>query len=240
MEPETSVLTTNETTTIATTKATKSAISSKRSFQPRNDEDMMGLFEIAIPQMLKYNYTFPWIKTEEIKDKVEYFDEIYMLRTKTAGVRMPISKELQKIFDEINDTIEHYKDYLKEDHGRLEYKMYFAQSGIEKTSRGMKLPSDRDKTIKAVDKLIVSIEKYGYGSRKYGTEYWTDIRTRIFALVGQSKGAAGSISRQVLTKNELRIELRIIQGALANLIKAYHPKDWETVLREFGFLREGF
>lgn len=61
---------------------------------------------------------------------------------------------------------------------------------------------------------------------------WPPIEVECKKLVAQRRKTEGEASGEVSKKNVLK--------SLINLIKAHYPETYKSVLREFGFQKEGY
>ena len=84
------------------------------------------------------------------------------------------------------------------------------------------------------------MDAHGYNGRKFGKAYWTPIEVEYKKLVAQRRKTEGTASGEVGKKNVQEKPLRKVLKALVNLIKANYPDTYKSVLREFGFQKEGY
>ena len=154
--------------------------------------------------------------------------------------RSPVARRLRELDVMIDKSLGHVKAYLAEDHEGDADEAYYDEFGIKTEGRNQRLPKSRPARAKALTKLLAALDAHGYDGRKYGKAYWSPIEAEYKTLVAQRRKTEGEASGEVGKKNVQEKPLRKVLKALINLIKANYPDTYKSVLREFGFQKEGY
>ena len=91
-----------------------------------------------------------------------------------------------------------------------------------------------------LDIIIAAIASEGFGAKKYGTTFWTQMKTDYTAQWKKANTTDGIVSTDVGNKNQLKEELTEALESIINLIKANYPKTWEGELRNWGYLKGNY
>ncbi len=154
--------------------------------------------------------------------------------------RSPVANRLRELDKMIEKSLNFVRAYLAEDHEGDADEAYYDEFGIVTEGRNHRLPSGRKPRAKSLTKLLAALDAHGYNDRKYGKAYWTPIEAEYKTLVAQRRKTEGEASGEVGKKNVQEKPLRKVLKALINLIKANYPDTYKSVLREFGFQKEGY
>jgi hypothetical protein len=152
----------------------------------------------------------------------------------------PNAEAFEKMDDIINKNLRYVKAYLAEDHESDQGKSLYKEFGIGRVGKNWALPIAQGARAMALGKLLKALVKYGYGTRKYGTDFWQPIHDKYAPLVAESGEDRGGASAAVGVKNAQEEPLREMLRALIHLIRANYPdeKTYRGVLRVFGFQKE--
>lgn len=154
--------------------------------------------------------------------------------------RSPQARRLRELDKTIDKGVTLVKGYLAEDHEDDADEAYYDEFGLKTEGRNKRLPSARPARAKALAKLVKAIGAHGYDDRKYGKAFWTPIAKEYTDLVGKRTQTEGAASAETGKKNQQEKPLRKVLKALISLIKAHYPDTYKSVLREFGFQKEGY
>ena len=154
--------------------------------------------------------------------------------------RGPQAQRLRTLDAQIDKAVGFVKSYLAEDHDGDADEAYYDQFGIKAEGRNQRLPSARPARAKALAKLVAAIHAHGYDARKYGKAFWTPIAQEYAELVGKRTKTESAAAGETGKKNVQEKPLRKVLKALISLIKAHYPDTYKSVLREFGFQKEGY
>jgi hypothetical protein len=168
-----------------------------------------------------------------------YFDS---LTTTDAAddERSPQARRLRELDVMVNKGVVIVRGYLAEDHPDDADEAFYDEFGITTEGESKRLPKKRPARAKALAKLLLAISAHGYDDRKYGKKYWAPIEKEYRELVAKRRQTEGTASGEVGQKNVQEKPLRKVLKALINLIKAHYPDTYKSVLREFGFQKEGY
>jgi hypothetical protein len=154
--------------------------------------------------------------------------------------RGPAARRLRELDVLVNKGVVIVRSYLAEDHDDDADEAFYDEFGIVTEGESKRLPKKRPARAKALKKLLVAIAAHKYDDRKHGKAYWTPIEKEYRELVEKRRQTESDSSGEVGKKNEQEKPLRKVLKALINLIKAHYPDTYKSVLREFGFQKEGY
>lgn len=154
--------------------------------------------------------------------------------------RSPAANRLRELDKMVDKGLTFVKGYLAEDHDADADESFYDEFGIKAEGKNQRLPKARPARAKALKKLLAALTAHGYDGRKYGKAYWTPIEKEYRELVAKRRQTESDASGEVGKKNEQEKPLRKVLKALINLIKAHYPDTYKSVLREFGFQKEGY
>ena len=147
--------------------------------------------------------------------------------------------ELRQLDTKINNSIKYLKGYLDEKYDTdAQVVAKYGQFGIDKIGSVYKMPTDRNARRSALGKIVAALAAEGFGTKKYGTAYWTPIITQYNALCSQAVTTDGAVSVQVGNKTAYKKQIRQALSALHALIKIQNPDNYKAVLRSWGFQKE--
>ena len=115
---------------------------------------------------------------------------------------------------------------------------HYADFGLEKKGSAWKLPTDQQRLISALATIKTSIVSYNFGSKKFGTTFWTKLETDYTQAVANSITNDGAASTTVSSKEILKARIITNLTALRYLIRANYMQTYNGVLRDFGFQKE--
>lgn len=188
----------------------------------------------TVPALTLLHITQPVFET-----KVILFNKTLADKQQASGNISPIASQLAEKDELINKGISGIKGYLKD---KYEEKAtsYYALFGIVKKGSRYVLPEDRDKREDALELIVNAIASEGFGSKKYGTSFWTQLKADYSALLTKANSNTGKVSTGVGTKNSLREELEEVVECIRHLIMANYPKNRDAELRNWGFVKEKY
>lgn len=168
-----------------------------------------------------------------------YFDS---LDTADAAddTRSPQARRLRELDQQTDKALNFVKGYLAEDYEGDADEAYYDEFGIKAEGKNQRLPGARPARAKALAKLVKAVHNHGYDDRKYGKAFWTSIAKEYAQLVEDRTTTEGTASAETGKKNVQEKPLRKVLKALISLIKAHYPDTYKSVLREFGFQKEGY
>jgi hypothetical protein len=212
----------------------------KKGKLPSKDNDLGGLGRKVNKKWKTMSaITLLYITQAEFEGKVNLFESTLNSRQTTGGKRSPLTVQLKNKDAEIGQGISGIKTYLKDKYEK-DAISYYSLFGIEKNGKDYRLPIDRDKRKNLLDIIIDAIATEGFGSKKYGTAFWTQMKTDYTKLLKEASDSDGSVSSDVGKKDVLKEEITEVLESIIYLIKGNYPKTWEAELRNWGFLKEHY
>jgi hypothetical protein len=229
----------SETTGASSTPITPKKVN-KKSKLPNKDNDFGALAKSANAKWKTMPaITLMYITQAQFEAKVNLFASTLGNRQTTGGKRSPLTVQLKNKDTLINKGLSGIKTYLKDKY-EGDAISYYASFGIVKMGKNYKLPDDRDKRKDVLDIIITAIATEGFGSEKYGTTFWTQMKTDYTKLLKDASDSDSSVSSDVGKKTVLKDEIEEVLNSIIYLIKGNYPKTWEAELRNWGFLKEHF
>jgi len=214
--------------------------SKRKQSTPTNDGDMLAVLTSQLQQWDENRFRVEWMTKERLQTITDAFTEQLNSRNRTGASRGAISKELSKLDEEIDVSIEFVKNRLAERlHSKSEAIARYREFGIVK-DKSYKLPQSREHRGPALQMLIEALGVYQFGDTDFGVSYWTDIHTRYTTLVAQARMTDGSVSSKVADLKGLRAESRKFLTSFTYIIRGNFPDTWQQKLREFGFQKEKY
>jgi hypothetical protein len=160
-------------------------------------------------------------------------------KQKTSGDRPALTSQLAAADVSIEKGISAIKGYLKEKYEQ-DAPAYYAAFGIERYGKSYTFPKDRNKRKNCLDLVVKATEAEGFGSKKYGTPFWTALQSSYSKMLTDAILADGQVSSGVGSKNLLKEELEMVLNSLIHLIKANYPDNYEAELRNWGFQKNKY
>jgi hypothetical protein len=229
----------SETTDASSTPITPKKVNKKGKL-PKKDNDF-GTLSKAVNKKWKTMpaITLLYITQAEFEGKVNLFDSTLGNRQTTGGKRSPLTQQLKNKDALIRKGISGIKTYLKDKY-EGDAISYYSLFGIEKIGKNYELPTDKDKRKDVLDIIITAIASEGFGNEKYGTAFWTLMKTDYTKLLKDANDNDSSVSSDVGKKTVLKDEIEEVLNSIIYLIKGNYPKTWEAELRNWGFLKEHY
>lgn len=170
---------------------------------------------------------------------VKQYNSTLMSRKKEGDGRSPLTKKLLLADNKMEKGIQNVKTYLKEKY-ESEAMAYYPIFGIEKHGSNWRLPTDRNKRKDCFEQIKKSIEAEGFGDKKYGTTFWTQLAADYENLMTMADSSDELVSNQVSDKNQLKQELRVILNSLIFVLRGNYPETYHGVLRSWGFQKDKY
>ena len=207
---------------------------------PRKDADLIAVCA-SVYKAWKASpaITLAWTTPAEFETCLTQLESSYAQAKSSKGERSPVTQELAQLDKEIDESIAEVKNRLKSEF-RKNAESYYPQLGIERAGAGWKLPSDRDKRVKALDQVLTGVAATGLDKTKVGTAYWTGVRDRYKTLKEQAKDKDSTTTRSVADKTQMTKLLKKTLNSLVRLITAQNPDNYRNELRAWGFQREKY
>jgi hypothetical protein len=137
----------------------------------------------------------------------------------------------------IDNALVYVKGYLLDKYKKENDKSYYAAFGIEK---GARYPRDQNSRSAALKLTIEAIAANGFGTKEFGTAFWTGIKTQYDALLTTASNTDSTVSTKVGDKNALKVELKKALNSIILVIKGNYPDTYKQELRNWGFQKEKY
>ncbi len=208
---------------------------------PGKDIDLKDL-GLTVAGTWKQNpqITLVWTTQPVFEGQIVQFQTTLSERYTTGGGRSPITSELKELDKKADDGLVYVKDMFKEKYGKSNLSAYYPQLGLIKIRNAYKFPVDRNLRRESFKQLLLALTAHGFDAEKYGTAYWQPIYTRYDELMKAATDTDSLIAEKVKVKNQLREEILLTLNSLIHIVKGNYPKDYKSVLREWGFQKEKY
>lgn len=161
-------------------------------------------------------------------------------RLQTGSTKPQTAKALKILNQQIDSSISYVKGYIVDKYKKDVAPSYYASFGIEHIGERYVLPADQNKRLAALGLMVTAIAAQGFGTKEYGTTFWTTIKTNYAALLATANTTDSTILVKVGDKNVLKRDLKKGLNALVNVIKANYPDTYKAELRNWGFQKEKY
>lgn len=204
-----------------------------------------GLLQQAITMNDKWkqnsDYTIRWINQADYETTLNSLSQ--KIGTKKGGKndKKDFVTEMRELDYQIDEDVITLKAALK-----VKYKkdsvarVHYGNFAIDFSRDFFAVSRDREKRLAALDLILVGLDKENLTGLDEGLTYWTAHRDKYKVLYKATTGLKGSISLDVSETNRLSDIMRKGLNSMVHLIKAWHPDNFEAVLRSWGFLRENY
>ena len=223
-------------TDIATVKkpASKSQV-------PQKDLDLANLgINVASYWATQADITVKYMTQAEFLTVATAYKTAVSDNTKAGKTRPQISRRLQELDKEFNNTLTYIKGYIGEKYTNANAQGYYAEFGIVRKGKALGLPGDRDARIEELDHLVTALTTHGFATKTYGKAWWTPRMAEYIALVKDAGTKDSNRSSAVSTKDQLKKQVRRVLTSLVNIIKGNFDETWKSELRAWGYQKEKF
>lgn len=196
--------------------------------------------DVATKWMATPAITVLWKTSAEFSDEVTAYNNILSKRRNDGGNRPQLTKALVTLDKQINNGLLYVKGYIIDKYKKETAPSYYPSFGIEFRYKKYIFPIDRNKRLSSLKMMVDAIDANGFGSKEYGTAYWTSIQTQYALLLQQTTTLDGTISIKVSTKNQLKASLKKAMNSLILILKGHYPDTYKAELRAWGFQKEKY
>ena len=112
--------------------------------------------------------------------------------------------------------------------------------GIVYIGKNYMMPKDQNSRSAALTLMINAIAVNDFGTKEYGTDFWTDIKARYDVLLTNATTTDSQVASKVGDKNILKKDLKKGLNAVVLAIKANYPDNYKEELRNWGFQKEKY
>jgi len=108
----------------------------------------------------------------------------------------------------MDDGLTYVKNYIIEKYKKEAATSYYQAFGIVYKPNKYVFPKDRNSRLASLDLMLTGLLANGFGSKEFGTTFWTNIKTQYATLLNQATTMDGTVSTKVSNKNELKNSLK--------------------------------
>jgi hypothetical protein len=181
--------------------------------------------------------TLVYLTSAQFTVKATAFQTTLAARQQSGSTRSQTTKALKTLDKSIDNGLVYIKNYLLDKYKKESYKSYYAAFGI--LSNGQ-YPKDQNSRSAAVKLTIDAIAANGFGTKEFGTAFWTGIKTQYDALLTTASTTDSTVSTKVGDKNALKAELKKALNSIIFVIKGNYPDTYKQELRNWGFQKEKY
>lgn len=212
-----------------------------RSTLPGKEADIISLVgEVVAAWDNHPNITLIWVKPEELKNATAQLADSYRIRETEKGNRAAVSHMMREVNTEINGAIPYVKNYIADMFSVREAQSHYPQIGLVKVGGVYGLPNDQNKRLLALDQMVRGIGQLGLNDRKFGLQFWEDIRKRFSEVKGKASESDSTSAEHVGIKADRKTFILEVLNSLVLAIKANYPRTWKEELRVWGFQKEKY
>jgi len=207
---------------------------------PKQIDDVISTAKRVASKWRGSSFTLIWKDAQTFESEVKELTHYHESILNTKGKRRALSNTFTKLDKEINTSVTHVKEYLREEYGRTRARSHYQSIGIEKKKNRYYFPADRDKRLAALRLLVAGIQRHGFQNRKYGDAYWQQILIDYEDLFNTSSSYDSDNALWVSKKNQLLDEVRLVLKSIYKILEANYPKSYKSVVRSWGFHKEKY
>lgn len=231
-----------ETTESTSNKSAKAIAPKKTALIPQAD---LNLKDVSKEMCTKWadhpQLILIWTNQPEFVSIISHFETSLSIKKSMSGSRSPITKQMEDLDKEIDDSIEFIKDYLAEKYkGKKNAIPYYVHFGIIKTSNKYTLSTDHSGRKESLSQMVTAITTYGFENKDHGLAYWTDIKSRFDTLYDSAYSTDEAVADHTGKKNTYKKTIKKTLNAIIHLIKANYPDTYKAELRNWGFQKEKY
>lgn len=181
--------------------------------------------------------TLAYLTSAQFTTKATAFQTTLATRQQSGSTRSQTTQALKMLDKSIDNALVYVKGYLLDKYKKENDKSYYAAFGFEK---GARYPRDQNSRSAALKLTIEAIAANGFGTKEFGTAFWTGIKTQYDALLTTASTTDSTVSTKVGDKNALKAELKRALNSIVFVIKGNYPDTYKQELRNWGFQKEKY
>lgn len=184
--------------------------------------------------------TLRWTTKADFTTKSTAFNATLSTRKQTGASRPQITSALKILDATIDTSLAYVKGYIVEKYKKEAAPGYYPAFGIVHKSNAYIFPKDQNTRSASLQLMITAIAANGFGTKEYGTTFWTNIKTQYDALLNSASTTDSTVSTKVGDKKVLKTDLKKVLNSLILAIKANYPDTYQNELRSWGFQKEKY
>ncbi len=207
---------------------------------PRSDFSVLVLAKIVAEHWKGSRLTLEFTKVEDFLLLIDEYEVALSMGRSAKAERTPTVDRLKHLRNTIDNNTGKIKNMLNIDYGRISAPSHYQNFGLLKAGNAYAIPAGYDETVLALSILLTGLDKYGYANHKYGRAFWQPIYDEYVELATKNRALTGSGSAHSGDKNVLKERVTNVLRSILLLLQANYPEKWQTVAREWGYLRERY
>lgn len=233
---ESLIITDNNNNEVSTSKKIKNT-----RIMPSSQYNLLTLADNAVKKWQENPaLTLLWTNADVFKKTIEDFRIFLNERTDAGSERGSQTQTLKNLDTQINQVVEEVKLAILVKFGKDKGKAYFSEFGISKQSKSLRLPSDRNLRVGALNLFIKAIKKYKIQVVGFDSNFFDTILTDYIEAFEATQKTDSTVAVSVSNKNDVRKQVETTLTALYNLVKLNYPNTYEGELRAWGFQKEKY
>lgn len=184
--------------------------------------------------------TLLWTNAATLAQQVADWKNYYQGSSTGKGSKSAKANALKQLDKEINTAIAQVKLYLQEKFGKKNAPAEYYRYAMVKRDGGYEWAADRDSRVLNFPQLIAAIAADGFGSKTYGTAFWTAMQTSYTDALEAAKDNTSDTTENTGNKNELKKTIMKTLVSLRKLVEANYPDTYPNVVRQWGWQKETY
>jgi hypothetical protein len=184
--------------------------------------------------------TLVWKTQPEFATLADDYKSELAARQLTGSGRSPITDQLETIDEQIDNAVREVKAYIADKFGSQHATANYAPFGIVHIHRHWELPHDHDLRRDALPLMVAAIAANGFGTKTYGTAFWTGIQTQFNTALLAASSTDSTVSSKVSTKNVLKTQIKNVLHSLLLVLEGNYPDTFAAEKRAWGFQKEDY
>ena len=184
--------------------------------------------------------TLQWLTSANFATKATTYQTTLSARQQTGSTRSQTTQALKIMDKTIDEAVSYVKVYIVDKYKKESAQSYYAAFGIVKANDRYTLPIDQNNRSAALTLMINAIAINDFGTKEYGTDFWTDMKAQYDVLLTIATTTDSQVASKVGDKNILKKELKKGLNSIIIAIKANYPDNYKEELRNWGFQKEKY
>lgn len=184
--------------------------------------------------------TLLWTNAATLAQQLTDWKAFYQDSSSGRSKKSSKASVLQQLDKDIAKGLSFVKGYVDEKFGKTLAKPEYYRYGFIKKSSGYIWSADRDVRMQNLDLVIAAIAADGFGSKTYGTTFWTTLKADYMAAMAAAKDNTSSTTVNTGNKNELKKAIAKTLKCLRLVLEANYPDTAANVIREWGWQKETY
>jgi len=184
--------------------------------------------------------TLIWTNQAAFNTMVNNYEAFLGTRKSDGSFRPSETQTLGQLDTQINTAVSEVKTYIEYKFKKPNAVAQYARYGIVKENGTYILPRDKDDRKLSLPLMITAIAADGFGAEKYGTAFWTAMKTDYDAALKAASDTDGDVSGGAANKNQYKKQVAKVMNALRLVLKGNYPDTYKAVYRQWGWQKEDY